>query len=174
MKKLNQLNQLCCQQLQGLKIILILHHYPFVCCYLCEKQMLITTLKMNRVLCFLTALKPDLGLSTDCQEIRQKTASPWQLVSLLSDIKQEKGVRGSIQSVWKVNVMLTDGTEKYCSDSNLHQFPAPLPHWSGLKVLVDLRDVLHDALPVRPVGLHQLLNVLFGTVRGVKEQWFRS
>lgn len=31
---------------------------------------------------------------------------------------------------------------------------------SGLKVLVDLGHVLHDALPVGPVRLHQLLHVL--------------
>lgn len=52
----------------------------------------------------------------------------------------------------------------------LHHSPAPLPHRSGLKVLVDLRDVLHDALPVRPVGPHELLNVLFGKVRAVKKR----
>lgn len=47
---------------------------------------------------------------------------------------------------------------------------------SGLKVLVDLRDVLHDALPVRSVGLHQLLHVLFGAekefVSYVWEFWY--
>lgn len=47
-----------------------------------------------------------------------------------------------------------------------HHTAAPLPHRSGLKVLVDLRDVLHDALPVRPVGPHELLDVLFKTVTG--------
>lgn len=35
--------------------------------------------------------------------------------------------------------------------------------WSGLKILVYLRDVQHDALPVRPVRLHQLLDVLLVT-----------
>lgn len=56
----------------------------------------------------------------------------------------------------------------------LHQAPAPPTYPSGLKVLVDLGDVLHDALPVWPVGLHQLLNVLFGTEIGVNEQQFGS
>ena len=45
-----------------------------------------------------------------------------------------------------------------CSFLFLHGHP-----WSGLKVLVDLGDVLHDALPVWSVCVHQLINVLWGT-----------
>lgn len=45
----------------------------------------------------------------------------------------------------------------------IHRSPAPHLGQSGLKVLVYLRDVQHDALPVRPVCLHQLLDFLFGT-----------
>lgn len=47
--------------------------------------------------------------------------------------------------------------------------------WSGLKVLVDLRHVQHDVLPVGPVGLHQLFNVLLTTKWRVKDLqcvWF--
>lgn len=50
--------------------------------------------------------------------------------------------------VWMVTVVLRDS--------------ASHPR-SGLKILVYLRDIQHDALPVRPVRLHQLLDVLLVT-----------
>lgn len=51
----------------------------------------------------------------------------------------------------------------------IHRRPGLRLPRSGLKVLVYLRDIEHDALPVRPVGPHQLFHVLRET-----QQQFRS
>lgn len=69
------------------------------------------------------------------------------------------------ESRWQHSVGL--GGKRGAAVPPIGRSPAPLPP-SGLKVLVDVRDVLHDALPVRPVRLHQLLYVLSSTDRGVR------
>lgn len=72
--------------------------------------------------------------------------------------------------VWKVIAVLTDAAPQSAAVTSIPRPPAPR---SGLKILVDLGDVQHDALPVWPVRLYQLLHVLFGPERRANEKRLR-
>lgn len=118
----------------------------------------------NQLVLLLTTAKSSINFHENIPT-RLTTQQRLSVSSLLVSVYHTRGWK-----TWRIQFRWNSWSSDMRDDSlKLASLALICSSLSGLKVLVYLRDVQHDALPVRPVRPHQLLHVLF-----VTEQQFRK